>query len=103
MKFLVFSIHYRYFLAGGICASFSHGIAVPFDVVKTRLQTSTTAEFLDTNVISGMKLISVSISVIVAAIQLVLFIMMAQVAHVKCYCDNWQHATFLPYLQRIIM
>lgn len=43
----------RYFLAGGICCSFSHGVAVPFDVVKTRLQTSSAAEFVDTNVISG--------------------------------------------------
>lgn len=48
----------RYFLAGGICASFSHGIAVPFDVVKTRLQTSTTAEFADTGVISGECVVS---------------------------------------------
>jgi Mitochondrial carrier protein len=53
----------RYFLAGGICASFSHGIAVPFDVVKTRLQTSTTAEFLDTSVISGNYLTSAIIIV----------------------------------------
>lgn len=74
MKFLIFSIYYRYFLAGGICASFSHGIAVPFDVVKTRLQTSTTAEFLDTNVISGMKLISASKSVVAAVTQVVLFL-----------------------------
>jgi len=28
----------RYFIAGGSCASFSHGIATPFDVVKTRIQ-----------------------------------------------------------------
>ena len=30
----------KYFLAGGICASFSHGISVPLDVVKTRKQVS---------------------------------------------------------------
>ena len=53
MDNLINCMRSRYFLAGGICASFSHGIAVPFDVVKTRLQTSTTAEFLDTSVISG--------------------------------------------------
>jgi hypothetical protein len=29
----------RYFVAGGTCASVSHGITVPIDVVKTRLQT----------------------------------------------------------------
>ena len=29
----------RYFLAGGIAASFSHGVAVPFDVIKTKIQT----------------------------------------------------------------
>ena len=31
----------RYFIAGGGCASISHGIATPFDVVKTRIQTAT--------------------------------------------------------------
>jgi hypothetical protein len=30
----------RYALAGGICASYSHTILVPIDVVKTRLQVS---------------------------------------------------------------
>ena len=29
----------KYFISGGIAASFSHGITVPIDVVKTRLQT----------------------------------------------------------------
>lgn len=28
----------RYFLAGGLCASFSHGITTPIDVIKTRIQ-----------------------------------------------------------------
>ena len=43
--------HYaRYFLAGGICASFSHGVAIPFDVVKTRLQTGVSTEFDSSNV-----------------------------------------------------
>lgn len=28
----------RYFLAGGGCAAFSHGVATPFDVVKTKMQ-----------------------------------------------------------------
>ena len=44
--------HYsRYFLAGGICASFSHGVAIPFDVVKTRLQTGIATEFASSNVL----------------------------------------------------
>ena len=51
----------RYFLAGGICCSFSHGVAVPFDVVKTRLQTSSAAEFIDTNVISGAQKLPVKL------------------------------------------
>jgi hypothetical protein len=29
---------WRYYLAGGICAAASHGIPVPIDVVKTRIQ-----------------------------------------------------------------
>jgi hypothetical protein len=29
----------RYFIAGGGCASMSHGIATPFDVIKTKIQT----------------------------------------------------------------
>ncbi|EKU20742.1 mitochondrial phosphate carrier protein [Nannochloropsis gaditana CCMP526] len=32
-------LYWRIFLAGGVCASISHGWAVPLDVVKTRLQT----------------------------------------------------------------
>mmetsp|Transcript_108002 Transcript_108002/g.302527 ORF Transcript_108002/g.302527 Transcript_108002/m.302527 type:complete len:319 (-) Transcript_108002:205-1161(-) len=29
---------YRFFVAGGTCAAFSHGITTPIDVVKTRIQ-----------------------------------------------------------------
>lgn len=32
------SLDYRYFVAGGTCAAFSHGITTPIDVVKTRIQ-----------------------------------------------------------------
>eukprot|EP00536_Pseudo-nitzschia_multiseries_P016966 jgi/Psemu1/223254/e_gw1.1313.26.1 len=32
------TIDYRYFVAGGTCAAFSHGITTPIDVVKTKLQ-----------------------------------------------------------------
>ena len=28
----------RYFVAGGACAAISHGLATPFDVVKTKIQ-----------------------------------------------------------------
>mmetsp|Transcript_4840 Transcript_4840/g.7536 ORF Transcript_4840/g.7536 Transcript_4840/m.7536 type:complete len:326 (+) Transcript_4840:65-1042(+) len=31
-------IDYRYFVAGGTCAAFSHGITTPIDVVKTKIQ-----------------------------------------------------------------
>ena len=50
---LSLNLFLRYFIAGGLCASLSHGVAVPFDVVKTRLQTSNEGEFKSTNVISG--------------------------------------------------
>ena len=33
---LASGVDWRYFLAGGVACSFSHGVAVPFDVVKTR-------------------------------------------------------------------
>jgi len=32
------AMDYRYFVAGGTCAAFSHGITTPIDVVKTKLQ-----------------------------------------------------------------
>lgn len=32
----------RYFLAGGLCAAFSHGVTTPLDVVKTRIQVDPT-------------------------------------------------------------
>ena len=31
--------YFKYFIAGGCCASFSHAVTVPIDVVKIRLQT----------------------------------------------------------------
>lgn len=31
-------LDWRYFVAGGTCASFSHGVATPFDVIKTKMQ-----------------------------------------------------------------
>jgi hypothetical protein len=51
------ALYSRYFICGGLCCSFSHGIAVPFDVVKTRLQTSA-SDYKDTNVISVAKSIA---------------------------------------------
>lgn len=29
---------YRYFVAGGVCAAYSHGITTPIDVIKTKMQ-----------------------------------------------------------------
>ena len=47
-----FNLYSRFFLAGGICASFSHGVAIPFDVIKTRLQTASATEFASSNVVT---------------------------------------------------
>ena len=33
------SMDYRFFVAGGTCAAFSHGITCPIDVVKVRYST----------------------------------------------------------------
>ena len=32
------AVDWRYFLAGGLCASISHGITTPLDVIKTKMQ-----------------------------------------------------------------
>ena len=32
------NIDFRYFVAGGTCAAFSHGITTPIDVIKTKMQ-----------------------------------------------------------------
>jgi hypothetical protein len=32
------AVDYRYFVAGGVCAAYSHGITTPIDVIKTRMQ-----------------------------------------------------------------
>ena len=32
------NIDFRYFVAGGTCAAFSHGITTPIDVIKTKIQ-----------------------------------------------------------------
>ena len=37
-QFLSSNTHLKYFLAGGVCASMSHAIAVPVDVIKVRMQ-----------------------------------------------------------------
>jgi solute carrier family 25 (mitochondrial phosphate transporter), member 3 len=32
------AVDYRYFVAGGVCAAYSHGITTPIDVIKTKMQ-----------------------------------------------------------------
>lgn len=34
------AVDWRYFVAGGLCASISHGITTPLDVIKTKMQAS---------------------------------------------------------------
>lgn len=34
------AVDWRYFVAGGLCASISHGITTPLDVIKTKMQSS---------------------------------------------------------------
>lgn len=43
------NMDYRYFVAGGTCAAFSHGITTPIDVVKTRLQANPEVSTKDIN------------------------------------------------------
>lgn len=47
---------YRYFVSGGICAAASHGISVPLDVVKTRIQAEP-LKFQGRNVLAATNLI----------------------------------------------
>ena len=42
----------RYFLAGGLCASISHALACPIDVIKTRQQTM--PQFQDVSLSEGL-------------------------------------------------
>lgn len=35
---LATAVDWRFFLAGGVACAFSHGVVVPFDVIKTRIQ-----------------------------------------------------------------
>jgi hypothetical protein len=42
----------RYFLAGGLCASASHALATPIDVVKTRQQT--VASYRNLSLVAGL-------------------------------------------------
>lgn len=34
----IHGVDYRYFVAGGACAAYSHGITTPIDVIKTKMQ-----------------------------------------------------------------
>jgi len=43
----------RYFFAGGLCASLSHALATPIDVVKTKQQTR--PEFRDLSLLDGLR------------------------------------------------
>lgn len=49
------SIDFRYFVAGGGCAAFSHAIATPVDVVKTKMQAE--PEIFNSGVIDAVSLI----------------------------------------------
>lgn len=40
------NMDYRYFVAGGTCAAFSHGVTTPIDVVKTKIQSNPKVSFV---------------------------------------------------------
>lgn len=46
------AVDYRYFVAGGTCAAFSHGITTPVDVIKTKIQADP-KEYEDDGMISA--------------------------------------------------
>lgn len=56
------NIDYRYFVAGGTCAAFSHGITTPIDVVKTRLQANPEVSTDSKSIINTIILILMAIS-----------------------------------------
>eukprot|EP01038_Epipyxis_sp_PR26KG_P008067 gene8067-10930_t len=56
--------YWKYFIAGGICASFSHGITVPIDVIKTRIQTAGTDEVNEENPTGKISIIKMAKKII---------------------------------------
>ena len=44
LSHMLTGVDWRYFIAGGAASCLSHGIAVPFDVVKTRIQLRSSSE-----------------------------------------------------------
>ena len=73
------NIDYRYFVAGGTCAAFSHGITTPIDVVKTRLQANPE---VSTNSI----IITITNSIII--INILLLMLMTMLFHRYCYTNT---------------
>eukprot|EP00980_Cylindrotheca_fusiformis_P008067 scaffold1720_cov226-Cylindrotheca_fusiformis.AAC.1 len=47
---------WRYFVAGGVCAAFSHAIPTPVDVVKTRQQVD--PELADEHILNAARIIA---------------------------------------------
>jgi Mitochondrial carrier protein len=50
------AVDYRYFVAGGVCAAYSHGITTPIDVIKTKMQADPT-EYNDGMLSAAAKII----------------------------------------------
>lgn len=58
------ALDYRYFVAGGVCAAYSHGITTPIDVIKTKMQADPKVSGVCQSIMEAERIDTVVISVI---------------------------------------